>query len=78
MKNVYLKCKGIYPAGCVTAIEHALYSQGIAHFEYDVSNSHAKVVFDETKVRLEDLLQKIDEIGYKVDVLGIDEIDLET
>ena len=75
MSTVYLKCKHIYPAGCVTAIEHVLYRQGITRFEYDAANSHAKVVFDNDVVTLEQLLKKVEEIGYEVEVIGIDEKD---
>jgi copper chaperone CopZ len=75
MSTVYLRCKGIYPAGCVTAIEHVLYRQGITHFEYDVSNKHAKVVFDENIVTVDQMLKKIREIGYDVEVAGLDEKD---
>jgi len=75
MSTVYLRCKGVYPAGCVTAIEHVLYRQGITHFEYDVSNKHAKVVFDEKVVTVDQMLKKIREIGYDAEVSGLDEKD---
>ncbi len=75
MSTVYLRCKGIYPAGCVTAIEHVLYRQGITHFEYDVSNKHAKVVFDEEVVTVDQMLKKIRDIGYDAEVAGLDEKD---
>lgn len=75
MLTVYLKCKDVYPAGCVTAIEHVLYRQGITHFEYDVENAHAKIVYDSKIVTIEQLLKKVEEIGYNVEVVGIDETD---
>ncbi len=75
MSTVYLKCKGVYPAGCVTAIEHVLYRQGITHFEYNVENKHAKIIFDEQTVTIEQMLKKIREIGYDAEVAVIDEKD---
>lgn len=75
MSTAYLKCKDVYPAGCVAAIEHVLYRQGITHFEYDVANKHATITYDEKNVTLEQLLKKVEEIGYHVEVVGIDEKD---
>lgn len=75
MSTAYLKCKDVYTAGCVAAIEHVLYRQGITHFEYDVANMHAKITYDDKIVTLEKLLKKVEEIGYDVEVLSIDEKD---
>lgn len=75
MSTAYLKCKDICPSGCVTAIEHVLYRQGITHFEYNIIKRYIKIVYDEKKVTLLQLLKKVEEIGYIMETIDINKKD---
>ncbi|BCR35616.1 heavy-metal-associated domain-containing protein [Mariniplasma anaerobium] len=75
MSTAYLKCNDNYPAGCVTAIEHVLYRQGITHFKYDVIHKYIKIVYDGKTVTLNQLLKKVEEIGYILKVIDINKKD---
>ena len=72
LKTVYLKCKEDYPEGYLTAIEHVLYRQGVTKFEYLISLKHVKVDFDDQIVSLEQILKKLEEIGYDAEVVDLD------
>jgi len=66
MANSTLKIQGMTCAACATRIEKGLSNMpGVKLANVNLAMERAKIEFDETKVSLRDLEQKIEDIGYK-------------
>ena len=66
MTKTKLKIEGMHCGACATGIQMLLTTtDGVkdAHIDYD--KKEGEVEFDETKVKLEDLLKSVSELGYK-------------
>ena len=70
MKNVYLKCRYTDKRESIDAMEHVLYRQGIKDFYYDQTSKEIKITYDEKKVSIKQMLAKLREIGYHVEVMN--------
>lgn len=56
--------KGISCGGCISTIEHALYRLGISHFEYDLIEHTARIVYGEDLTK-KDIFDAIHALHYE-------------
>lgn len=66
-KNVVVKIKGMHCQNCVERIESGVGSlEGVDKVKVDLINNEAKISFDDEKVNLEQINNKIKEVGYNL------------
>lgn len=56
--------KGISCGGCISTIEHALYRLGVSHFEYDLIEHTARIVY-EHDITKSDIFDAIHALHYE-------------
>lgn len=56
--------KGISCGGCISTIEHALYRLGISHFEYDLIEHTARIVYGDPLTK-SDIFNTIHALHYE-------------
>lgn len=56
--------KGISCGGCIATIEHTLYRLGISHFEYDLIEHTARIVYGHDLTKSE-IFKAIEELHYQ-------------
>lgn len=66
MKNTELKIEGMHCTGCSARIEKILgNTEGIIKVQVSLEEKKATIEYDETKVTLETIKQKIEEAGFE-------------
>lgn len=66
MTKQNLKIEGMHCGACATGIQMILEStEGVAKAHIDYNSKKGEVEFDESKVKLEDLLKGVADLGYK-------------
>ncbi|MBU1142840.1 MAG: heavy-metal-associated domain-containing protein [Firmicutes bacterium] len=75
MPIVYLSFIGEHCDGCLTSIEHALYTLGVEQFNYDFTYAHAKIVFDRNLVELDQIMHTISKLGFEPNIVDLIEYD---
>lgn len=51
--------------GCINRIESKLRLLGVFRFDYDFQNKSAKILFDEEKITVVDMVKAIEDLGYE-------------
>lgn len=65
MKKVTFSISGMHCVSCAKVIENVLEEKGVAA-AVDFKSCKAKIVYDESKIMLEDIIKIIEKEGYKV------------
>ncbi|MDY6822081.1 MAG: copper chaperone CopZ [Deferribacterota bacterium] len=66
MQEVVIKVNGMSCEHCKNAVEKEIKSLvGVKSAEVALEEGNVKVIFDETKVRLDNIYEAIDEAGYE-------------
>lgn len=69
MTKVKLSIEGMHCGSCASGIEmYAATLDGVSSIHVDYNAKTGEVEFDEAKVKLEDILKGIAELGYKATV----------
>jgi len=77
MPILYLNFKHINCGGCLSSIENCLFRLGIDQFDYDVSESMAKIRFDQAYTTLEKIIECIHHLGYDPHIADLIEDDID-
>ncbi len=66
MKEVELKVEGMHCAGCSSRLEKVLNNlDGVEIANVSLENKIAKIKFDESIIKIEELLNAIEDAGFK-------------
>ncbi len=69
MKEVVLKIKGMHCTGCSTRLEKVLNNQdGVEDAKVSFEEAKAEVKFDESRIRLDEIKEAIEDAGFEADV----------
>ena len=75
MSTAYFSIQGIHCASCIANIERSLRAvEGVESISVSLVSSKAEIVYDDSKVTIEILVQKIDALGYKARYIPASEI----
>ena len=77
MPILYLNFTHIKCGRCMTSIENCLFRLGIDHFEFDVSDAMAKIIFDESQTSVDAILDCIHHLGYDPHIADLIEEDMD-
>lgn len=73
MKNIELKVKGLCCADCALKVEKALrHTTGVKDLKILMASEKAVIIYDESEINPDDLIKKIENLGYKGSVYKID------
>ena len=73
MKNINLKITGMHCASCAVIINKALEKKdGVKSANVNFSLAKASVEFDEKKIKREDLIKIVQDVGYKAEIADKD------
>lgn len=68
MTKTKLKIEGMHCGACATGIQMLLTTtDGVSSASVDYNTKEGEIEFDEAKVKLDDLLKSIGELGYKAE-----------
>ncbi len=63
-----LSIKGMYCESCQKSVENTVKKiKGVKEIQADFSKREGVVTFDDTKASIQDIIQSIEKLGYKVD-----------
>lgn len=66
MKKIKLDIEGMHCGSCAAGIQMVLQgTEGVSSVSASWDEKSAEVEFDESKVKLDDILKAIEELGYK-------------
>lgn len=65
MRKIVLNIKGMHCKSCAKLIEDSLKEKGVTA-AVDFENGKAKIIYDEEKIKIGDIINIIKEKGYKV------------
>ena len=71
MKKIKLKIEGMHCGACATGIE-LLFSnkEGVLNIKVDYDKKIGELEYDEAKIKLEEMIKEIKELGYTASVIG--------
>lgn len=66
MKKINLAIEGMHCGACAVGIQMILENtEGVSNSSVSYENKVGEVEFDENKVKIEDIIKAIEELGYK-------------
>lgn len=75
MSTVYFSIEGIRCASCIANIERSLRAtQGVEQVSVSLVSSKAEIVYDETKITVDELSNTIRSLGYIPSYISISEV----